>query len=234
VAYNLAKFRELIRLTLDLDATDLPNTLVDEWVRDGATRAQTRRQEWPFFQYDWTFTGSKGVSNYTFTFIEDGGAEKIAEIRQVRGPSWDLRWQDIATRDRYRSRDSDTSGSPSYWSVWNNGELVLDPAPDNSTDTFVIRGYKKPKDWVAAVDPGDQVSDMPAEFDSPILNWALGRAYAQQDEPQTALYYADLADLRLRELVKFYDDPSPAISVTMGGDYNRNMYPLMDPRFAWE
>ena len=234
MAYNLAKFRELIRLTLDLDATDLPNTLVDEWVRDGATRAQTRRQEWPFFQYDWTFTGETNKSNYTFAEIEseDGSGNEIAEIRQVRGPSWDLRWQDIATRDRYRSRDSSSTGSPSYWSVWNNGELVLDPVPDNSTDTFVIRGYKKPKDWVADGDSG--VSDMPKDFDSPILNWALGRAYAQQDEPQMALYYADLADLRLRELVRFYDDPSPTISVTMGGNYNRNMYPLMDPRFAWE
>ena len=114
MAYNLAKFRELIRLTLDLDATDLPNTLVDEWVRDGATRAQTRRQEWPFFQYDWTFTGETNKSNYTFTEIEeeDGSGNEIAEIRQVRGPSWDLRWQDIATRDRYRSRDSDSQAAP--------------------------------------------------------------------------------------------------------------------------
>ena len=232
MAYTLEKFRELIRLTLDLDDTDLPNSLVDEWIRDGATRAQTRRQEWAFFQYDWTFTGSTGVSNYTFTSIADGSGETIAEIRQVRGPSWDLRWQDIATRDRYRSRDSSNNGSPNYWSVWNNGELVLDPAPNSNTDTFVIRGYKEPKDWVAGGE--SSVSDMPKEFDSPILNWALGRAYAQQDEPQMAVYYADLADLRLRELVKFYDDPSPAITVTMGGDYKRNMYPLMDPRFAWE
>lgn len=232
MAYNLAKFRELIRLTLDLDATDLPNTLVDEWVRDGATRAQTRRQEWPFFQYDWTFTGVSGQSNYTFASIASGSGETIAEIRQVRGPSWDLRWQDIATRDRYRSRDSSNNGSPNYWSVWNNGELVLDPAPDNSTDTFVIRGYKEPKDWVA--DGDSATSDMPKDFDSPILNWALGRAYAQQDEPQMAVYYADLADLRLRELVRFYDDPSPTITVTMGGDYKRSASSLMDPRFSWE
>lgn len=232
MAYQLSQFRELIRLTLDLDATDLPDTLVDEWVRDGATRAQTHRQEWPFFEHDWTFTGVSEQSTYTLADIQGADPEAIAEIRQVRGPSWDLRWQDIATRDRYRSRDSDSTGSPSYWSQWSNGDVVLDPAPDNSTDTFAVRGFQKPKDWVA--DGASGVSDMPVEFDTPILNWALGRAYAQQDEPSTSLYYADMADLRLSELTRYYDDPSPAVSVTMGGDYNRNMYPLMDPRFAWE
>lgn len=232
MAYQLSQFRELIRLTLDLDATDLPNTLVDEWIRDGATRAQTRRQQWPFFQHDWTFTGTANQSNYSLTFIQGTDPEAIAEIRQVRGPSWDLRWQDISTRDHYRSQDSDRQGQPTYWSQWNNGDLVLDPVPAEDGDTFVVRGFQKPKDWVADGDSG--VSDMPAEFDTPILNWALGRAFAQQDEPSTALYYADMADLRLQELVRYYDDPSPAVNVTMGGDYNRVQHALMDPRFAWE
>lgn len=234
MAYQVSQYREIIRLTLDLDATDLPNTLVDEWVRDGAVRAQTRRQEWPFFQHDWTFTAVNGQANYTLASIKGPSptAKDIAEIRQIRGPSWELKWQDIATRDQYRSRDTETIGSPTYWSQWNNGDVILDPVPNNSIDTFVVRGYIKPKDWVSEGASG--VSDMPQEFDTPILNWALGRAYAQQDEPSTALYYADMADLRLAELVKFYDDPSPTHEVTMGGDYKRNMYPLMDPRFAWE
>lgn len=227
--HSLEDFRSLIRDTLDLELADLPNNLVDEWIRDGATRAQTRRQQWAFFEYDWTFTATGGQSNYTLAFIKGSTGEDVAEIRQVRGPSWDLKWQDIATRDRFNGRNSSSSGSPSYWSQWNNGDLVLDPAPVDN-DTFVVRGYKKPKDWVSL----NTASDMPQEFDSPILNWALGRAYAQQDEPQMALYYADMADLRLQELERFYDDPSPAISVTMGGDYKRSASSLMDPRFSWE
>lgn len=234
MAYDLVNFRELVRKTLDLDTTDLPDILVDEWIRDGATRAQTRRQEWPFFEHDWTFTAVTGQDTYTLDSIkgEEPLAEDIAEIRQIRGPSWDLKWQDITTRDRYSPRDATNTGGPSYWSQWNNGDVVLSPAPDNDTDTFAVRGYKKPKDWVAVGSGG--VSDMPQEFDSVILNWAIGRAYAQQDEPQTSLYYADMSDLRLQELVKFYDDPSPAHDVTMGGSYKRGKHPLTDPRFSWE
>lgn len=227
--YTVEQFRSLIRDTLLLDSTDLPNGILDEWIRDGATRAQTRRQQWPFFEKNWSFTTQANKSIYTLAEAKGVSTYDIAEIRQVRGPSWELRWQDITTRDRLRSKDSNSAGSPKYWSQWSNGDLILDPTPV-AAETFDIRGYQLPKDWVAA----NETSDMPKEFDTVILNWAIGRAYAQQDEPQMAVYYADLSDLRLRELTKYFDDPSPAHNVTMGGDYKRSMTPLMDPRFSWE
>lgn len=234
MAYNLASFRELIRATLDLDATDLPDILVDDWIRDGATRAQTRRQQWPFYEKDWTFNSVDDQGTYTLADIQadSGSTDAIAEIRQIRGPDWDLRWQDITTHDKTNPRGSVSSGTPRFWSQWNNSDVILDPVPNNSTDTFVVRGYAKRADWVS--DGAAAVSDMPVEFDNTILNWAIGKAHAQQGDPASALHYADMADLRLRELVRYYDDPSPSHEVTFGGDYNRQVGGLSDPRFAWE
>lgn len=231
MAYTLQQFRDLVRLTMDLDADDLADLLVDEWVRDGAVRAQSKRQRWPFFEKTWTFSTVEGQSTYTVDAItaDSGEAESIAEIRQVRGPRWDLKWVDISSIDQMSPQNSVRTGSPTHYARWGNGDLVLSPEP-TVIETFQIRGFQEPTDWVAG--GAGNTSDMPDTFDSPILNWAIGRAYAQQDEPQTALYYADMSDLRLDELVKRYNDTPPAIDVTMGGE--RRMSPLTDPRFPWE
>ena len=151
MAYNLAKFRELIRLTLDLDAADLPDTLVDEWIRDGSTRAQTRRQQWPFYEQDWTFTVTSGQSTYTLAAVKGSSDYDVGEIRQVRGPSRELRWQDITTRDTIRQRDMSTQGTPYHWSQWHNGDLILDPA--FSKYSFIEDQYSRFKDFVSVKSP---------------------------------------------------------------------------------
>lgn len=231
MSYTLQEFRDLVRATLDLDETDLTDLLVDEWVRDGATRAQSKRQEWPFFSDTWTFNAVAADDTYTLQEITTatGNGFDIAEIRQVRGQSWDLQWQDIHDKDLHSTQSSPRTGTPTHWSQWENGDLVLWPQP-TATETHQIRGFREPKDWVRDGAAGE--SDMPMAFDSPILNWAIGRAYAQQDEPATALYYADMADLRLDELVARYDDPSPALNVTMGGERPKGL--MTDPRIPWE
>jgi hypothetical protein len=205
--------------------------LVDEWIRDGATKAQTARQRWPFFLVEWAFNTAASTASYTFTTIEAGESpDTIAEITRIRGPNWPLRYQPMRVRDDVNQTvGSETTGPSKYWSVWPDGTVVLDPIP-TGIETMTVFGYREPRDWVS--DGVAATSDMPKDFDSVILNWATGRAYAQQDEPQTSLYYLDLANLRLQEMALWYDDPMPLDNVVLNGGWRRSG--LRDPRFVWE
>lgn len=214
--YTLSEMRNIIRLTLDLDETDLPDSLVDEWVRDGADRCQSHRQTWPFYEDTFTFSTVADQATYTLAAIAaaDGEGDTIAEIRQLSGQNDDLKWQDVSDRDRLVPLSSSSTGTPTHWSQWANGDVVLYPTPATVIE-HQVRAYKEPSDWVA--DGAAATSDMPKPFDSAIINWAIGRAYAQQDDPASAVYYADLSNLRLEELTRRYNDPSPAVDVIMNG-----------------
>ena len=227
--YTLQDYRDLIRTTMDLGAADIPDSLVDEWVRDAATKCQTARQRWPFYESQWSFNTVASTATYAFGVIQSAD-NHIAEVVRLKGPTRDLEFQPIRVRDAMNQTvGSETVGSPRYWSLWPDSTIVLDPVPD-AVEAIQVHGYTEPSDWVS--DGASAVSDMPDMFDTVILNWATGRAYAQQDEPQTSVYYLDLAQLRLEELKLWFDDPMPLNDTILNGGWRRMS--LGDPRISWE
>jgi hypothetical protein len=228
--YTLQDYRDLIRNTLDLGAADIPDSLVDEWVRDAATKCQTARQQWPFYESKWTFNTVASTASYAYGVIQSAD-NHIGEIVRVKGPNWDLEYQPMRVRDAMNPTvGSETSGPPQYWSVWPDSTLVLDPVP-TGVESIAVYGFTEPEDWVS--DGAAAVSDIPDLFDTVILNWATGRAYAQQDEPQTSVFYLDLAQLRLEELKIYFDDPRPLDNVILNGGWRRGGW-VRDPRISWE
>jgi len=214
MSYTLQQFRDLVRLHIDLDIQDLPDSLVDEFVRDAVQKLQFHRSRWPFYATSWTFDTVAGTADYTLATIA-GAGDAVAEIAKVRGPSRELVPQSVRAAESMAPLGITNSGTPKYWSQWGT-TVTLDPVP-SQIETLTVRGWAQPSDWTA--NGSGAQPDTPEPFDRVIMNWALGRAYSQQDQPQSALYYLDLGDLRLKELTKQYDDlPAESEVVLNGGE----------------
>lgn len=228
--YTLQQFRDLVRETLDLDDRDLSDALVDSWLREGLERAQGAR-EWSFYETSWSFSTVADDENYTFAAVAAAhpSGYEIEEIRSVRGQRWPLRPMPLEEMDRRSPQSAERSGTPTHWTTFSTNLFVY-PTP-SAAENHQVRGIRKPADFVTAGDPAES-HDMPQEFDSVILNWAIGRAYAHQDEPQSAVYYADLSQIRLDELITRFDEaPIPSDFVMNGGVSTPE---FSDPRAPWE
>jgi len=228
--YTLQQFRSLVRETLDLDERDLSDLLVDSWIREGMERAQGAR-EWDFYEARFNFDTVADQATYTYAEIEAANADgyEVEEIHSISARDWPLKSMAMRDIDRRSTLESPRVGTPTHWGEW--GQVVtLFPRP-TASETFWARGLRKPTDFVTAADPAGS-HDMPKEFDAVISNWAIGRAYAHQDEPQSAVYYADLSQLRLDELAKRFDEAPLPEDIVMNGGVGAAV--LGVPRLPWE
>lgn len=212
MARTLDDFRSFIRTVADLDATELPNVLVDQWIREAAEKVQRHKNNWPFYQASWTVATVAGTQAYDIPTI--GSIDEIESIvasnRLLEGVGYG------AARRSFPPPIP--SGPPVVWTRWGS-DLLLFPIP-SGVETLTIYGYKSPTDWVA--DGAGGTPDTPAEFDQVILDWATGTMFAQQEDTALAVSYWDKANLRLVELEDAYNDlpPSPIVynSVSFGDE----------------
>ena len=224
MAYNLQQLRDYIRLHLDLDAEEIPNTMLDFWARDASIKISRTRKRWPFFETSWTLVTTPNERDYPLTTSFDPVPDEITSI--VRDDR----------RLRYLGRDEaeaaylpyqiDT-GFVTYFNVWNN-TLRLYPKP-TFADTLHVRGYRKVNDWVA--DGSGAEPDFPEEFHDAIRMYMLAQAYLQQEDPEMFQQFMSSFDAEMRLLAKQYGDtPGPYPLVLGGGPTirqpNRLHYPF--------
>lgn len=210
-------FRTRIRAIIDLDASDLPDAMLDEFILQGARYAQRWNQaQWPFYHTSWTHTWPADTATQTLVQIQGSSDDVVDSVRYVRSDDVRL-FKYLSESDFHRliDRDNTSSGVPSVWSPSLSGtEMTVWPAPSVATE-IVVYGFKSPSNWVSEGAGG--VSDMPEEFDDAILAYALGKTYASQDEGQTSVFWLNMADVHLTQLEDRYDSGPPVDLVMNGG-----------------
>jgi hypothetical protein len=212
----------------DLDETDLPNSVLDVWAREGATRIAVA-EDWSFYAVDWTLAVSSGDATYDYSAITSGGYT-IATITDVIGESYRLRPAPHA--DARRWFINETSGEPRVWSTRGN-TLYLWPIPD-AAYTLNIVGYRAQKDWVA--DGSGAVPDLPAELHELVATWCLSRAYAQQDDLEASEQQMSRFNDQFRATrAQFLEDiAGPAILNGGRITYDQTSALPTGARFDWE
>jgi hypothetical protein len=191
--YTLQQFRDLVRAQLDTDADDLPDVLVDSWVREGWRFCVNRHRRWPFYETVWPLPVTAGVGVYDERGLGDNGGGVPIEIDAVHDDNGvPLSWIGFN-----QAGTLGVSGGPTrFWSR-NAGQLYLFPAPETSTN-FAAYGSRESYDWVG--DGGEATSDLPPEFDDVVLNWVLGRAFQRQEDGDLGVMHLDQAEVLLRQL----------------------------------
>jgi hypothetical protein len=194
MSYTLQDFRELTRLQLDTDTDDLPDRLVDSWVREGWRFCVNRNRRWPFYRGEWTFASTAGVPAYDESLLV-GSVTAPLELDGVLDADGEpLRW--VGFEDGQRNFHG-RSGVPKFWSL-NAGQIRLFPTPE-SVQTFSAYGWREPAEWVATDNAG-ATSDLPDVFDDVILEWSLGRAFQRQEDGDLGVMHLDQAEVLLRQL----------------------------------
>ena len=167
---NLNQIRLFVRTQLDLDETDLPDILLDTFVRDGYDHIINQERRWPFFESMWLLSTN---TDGTATLPVD--ADVVESLMTEDGQRlWhvDMRWAE----DNYGG--STTTGSPTYWSQLGR-TIYLYPAPGDAL-ALRARGYRMPTDWINQGASAEVDADIRLHI--PVTYYACSMGYAQQED----------------------------------------------------
>jgi hypothetical protein len=180
--------RQTVRDIVDLDADDLPDGLLNLFIRDGYYRILDVEKRWTWLETSFTFNTVQGQRAYT---IANFTADPISQVASIVDNS------DIGTRLDMIGYDmgeatwngtTDTNGDPLFYAVW-NGQIHLFPKPDNAR-TLTCRGYREPIDWQTS---GGAVDAAPS-LHFPLVYYAVSRVYQRLEDAQMAAMYKQSFD----------------------------------------
>lgn len=225
MALSLQNIRDYVRSHLDLDTEDLPDALLDVFIREGSKRIEKANSRWPFYEKSWTFPTIAAQRDYAIASI----ATDIDQIAAVASDDQPLMW---VGRDVYQAlnpTNSMTQSKPKSFTWW-GGSLSLFPTPD-AAYTITVRGYRTPIDWVSQ--GAGAIPDLPDELHNTVAVWALGKSYNQQEDPELGAIYEGQFWRELDEFQKrIVETPHPQ-PLILNGHGAFTLAPSL-PRFDWQ
>lgn len=230
MALTLQQIRDFVRLHLDLEVEDLPDQVLDFFIREGSRRIERAEPRWPFYEKSYPLTQLVGSESVAKTTV-GADLDQITTIVHVDPlKHHPLVWVGFDAFQELRAQRA-AQGRPRFFAE-QSGNLYFLPTPDQNYD-FTVFGYRRPEDWVAG--GAGAVPDLPEELHSTVATWALSKAYAQQEDPElSSLYerqYADeLNEFRRRLVITPHNQPL----ILNGGAARDPVQRLVRPRFDWE
>jgi hypothetical protein len=204
---TVSDYRTLSRAQLDLDPTDLPDALIDSYIRLTHALVVRGDMRWPFLQEQATFTTTPGVSTYPLSAVA-ADAEEIVKMRALDRELVAIGVDDL---EAHYTRNSTTTGTPNFYSEWARGlsrQFTLYPIPDTA-HSIEVRYYKRPIDFVA-LGPSGSPTDLPEDFHWLILLGVIEQAYKQQEIGDMAQMYKRQFDEQYRVLQERARQHGPA------------------------
>jgi hypothetical protein len=219
---NLQEIRDYVRNHLDLELEDLPDPVVDVFIREGSRKVEYSEQRWPFYEDIVTWSTIAGGASTPFADISPT-LRRISAI--VHADNRALQWISTeAAADRF---NAEQTGRPTHYGEWGEN-LLLFPTPDEAL-AVTIYGYRKQTDWTAGGAGAEP--DLPEELHNTVALWALHRAYAQQEDPEMAGLYRNIFDQELNEFGRRMTEMPLTRPLVMNRTRRR---PRSRPRFDWE
>lgn len=187
MSLNLQQIRDFVRGHLDIEVEDLPDVVLDVFIREGSKRIERAEERWPFYETTYDLPTVAGTRDYPFSTINP----QLDSIHGIRGQQWELKYIGVDYGDKRWPRNITQTAEPSHFAVWGQ-TLRLYPDPDN-VYTLIVRAYRKATDWVSL--GAGQTPDLPDELHNTVATWALSKAYNQQEDLEMgAMYERQFAD----------------------------------------
>jgi len=180
--------RQTVRDITDLDTEDLPDSLLNLYIRDGYYRILDVEKRWSFLEQSFTFNTVAGQREYSISaFTADPISQVVSIVDNTAvGQRLDMVSYDMAEQTYMGSYD--TSGDPLFYAVW-DGAIHLFPKPNN-VRTLTCRGYREPIDWVTS---GGAVDASPS-LHFPLVYYACSRIYQRLEDSAMAAVYKQSFD----------------------------------------
>lgn len=211
---DLQAIRNHVREHLDIEQEDLSDTLLDDFIREGSHRIEQAERYWPFYQKLFPFQIPAGQVSVTLTGI----ASDLTEIAAVtRSDGRHLSF--LGPHEFEQRRFTSQSGNVCYFTQWGD-TISWGPAPSAATDV-VIRGYRRPVDWVAG--GAGEEPDMPVELHNTVALWALQQAVSQQDDPEKAATYERMFADELNLYRRRFTQANMTAPMVLSGNHRRTV-----------
>lgn len=171
-----AALRQTVRDITDLDQEDLPDALVNLYLRDGYYRILDIEKRWPFLEKTFTFNTVADQRAYTISsFTADPIAQIVSVVDNTNvGLRLDMVSYDMAENTYVGSYD--TSGDPLFYAIW-EGKIHLFPKPNN-VRTLTVRAYREPIDWITT----EGNVDASPSLHFPLAYYACSRVYQRLED----------------------------------------------------
>ena len=169
---QLSTMRTYVRNVVDIDTTDIADTTLNEFIREGYDLIVYSEKRWPFYEVAVSFSTVDGQKDYTMAEISNsmsithdgvaftGGSAptnlSLKEVAAIKTDSHILEFIGYDVGDIIYPLNRTPGGTPYYFSMWNQGgsasaavsgqSIRLYPTP-TGVETLYVRGYRNAVDF---------------------------------------------------------------------------------------
>ncbi len=218
MAITLTTLRSQVRDMADLDETDLSNTLIDQFAREGFQRIYALERRWPILQETYTFNTVANQRAYTISTI--GDIREIISVVDTSTHGARLTLIDYNQAEETWLGNLDVASRPYFYAFWDK-QLLLWAKPD-AVYSMTVRAFRNPVyTWLTDI---TENIDLDEFFHAILPYFVLARVYQRQEDAQLAAMYLGTFEegvaIAKRDLMK----ASSAQPVIMSGG---KQYPTM-------
>lgn len=200
MSITLTQLRTQVRNMVDLDEVDLPDSVVDQFAREGFQRIYSLERRWPYLQETYSFNTVANQREYTIATIGD-----IREIISVVDTSTSGARLTLIPYDNAEEiwlGNTDVPSRPYFYSFWDK-KLQLWAKPD-AIYPITVRAYRNPLyTWLTDT---TLTIDLDEWFHALLPYFVIARVYQrQEDSDLSAMYMRSFEEgvgLARRDLMK--------------------------------
>ena len=204
---TLAQMRTQARAIVDIDATDISDTVLNNIIGQGFDSIVYSEKRWPFYDTSATFSTVAGQKDYTLAAVGVSVTQGLRDVVALRNDDHVIQYIGSDDADSNYPLNVSPSGDPWEWSFWND-TVRFYPTP-GGVSTIYVRGIRN----ATAFGEGSSDSatpDIPDPFHSVLVTYAIAKCYLQQEDPVMADQYTRGYMIELDNVARRYSDtPSP-------------------------
>ena len=215
---SLTDVRLMVRNISDLDTTDLPNSVLDDFVKEAFQRIIVLERRWPKYQETYTFNTVVNQRAYTIATI--GDIREVISLVDTSTSGSRLTMIPYDNAEEIWLGNTDVASRPYFYALWDSA-LHLYAKPD-AVYAITVRAYRNPLyTWLTTItDP----IDCDEWFHILLVYFVLSRVYQRQEDPELSQMYLKSFEegvaMARRDLMK---TPSARPMLLSGG----RQYPTM-------
>ena len=218
MSITLTQLRTQVRNMADLDEVDLPDSIVDQFAREGFQRIYSLERRWPYLQETYTFNTVVDQREYTISTI--GDIREIISVVDSSTAGNRLTLIDYNQAEDIWLGNTDVPSRPYFYSFWDK-KIQFWAKPD-AVYPITVRAFRNPVyTWLSNT---SETIDLDEWFHALLPYFVLARVYQRQEDAQLSQMYMNSFEegvaLARRDLMK----ASSAQPVIMSGG---RQYPTM-------
>ena len=183
MAITLTTLRSQVRDMADLDETDLSNTIIDQFAREGFQRIYALERRWPILQESYSFNTVANQREYTVSTI--GDIREIISVVDTSTQGARLSLIDYNDAESIWLGNLDVASRPYFYSFWDK-KLQLWAKPD-IVYSMTVRAFRNPVyTWLTDI---TENIDLDEWFHAILPYFVLARVYQRQEDSDLANMY---------------------------------------------